>query len=828
MDVSSFLCAFNKQLHISDPGQNTLSGFLHFLNNQPNASKTNVPYGLLVQYNDENIKDIFLRTLDSVLKELPSPNKYQLAWATEENFSRNSLAQAITSPEQIFVLTECSKQGDLEHIISEFEKNPGTIKIVCASSEIVEKRFKQNEHFFYRILPRHIYLEPLHSQEITERFLTSLRAKGYKLSEDFIKEIAYYIEAIYESADFQNEEFIADLIRRIELSMEEREGISAYKNKSVVDYSFIPYSTTVLAMKEAEVTHQPNPAGSPDSVVETKDSKNLEPKPEIVDQTIDVDTWFANITPASTVESDFPDSYDHTNVLLLALSTFGSFLKSTQYSCETAGITDQVDGYYQLEPVPKMLAKLLADGKEYLDKIVMLCTKETLNIATVKTPEGKVLTISPVEYFQRSVRSYLNPYSKNEDCFVTINVSLDSPYDGIQRVIEALRNINTPKLYLDTHGGIRGIQRIMEATVSLLKIEHINVEAAYAVEFGANPRIISETENMKIFDFVAGVNEFITCGRADTLKEYSNASCQEGSNSQEKELISAIQIVSNGIQWCCIPEFERGLSKLQTFFKDNNSSLNTSDQFSYLDIYKKDIERDYQKLVKKHNVADEINWCRKKGFYQQALTLIESKISTLLIDEWKILKINNKYTPACKQGKTLYKIPDLPKQVLVSSNDLFNGFVFPINKYILKNYHKTPGSDTSFLNYNQFNKLTKADYAHFLKSLQTDTRFSTAPDDIQYYLTKALENASTLSNGKKIDVKNCIIISDKTDQRILFKLLILHKTLKDVRNTMNHASSEQKYDLDSIVLALEYYMKWIKQLNPNIKLQPNSHSPAAL
>lgn len=91
-------------------------------------------------------------------------------------------------------------------------------------SEIVEKRFKQNEHFFYRILPRHIYLEPLHSQEITERFLTSLRAKGYKLSEDFIKEIAYYIEAIYESADFQNEEFIVDLIRRIELSMEEREG----------------------------------------------------------------------------------------------------------------------------------------------------------------------------------------------------------------------------------------------------------------------------------------------------------------------------------------------------------------------------------------------------------------------------------------------------------------------------------------------------------------------------------------------------------------------------------------------------------------------------
>lgn len=817
MDVSSFLCAFNKQLHISDPGQNTLSGFLHFLNNQPNASKTNVPYGLLVQYNDENIKDIFLRTLDSVLKELPSPNKYQLAWATEENFSRNSLAQAITSPEQIFVLTECSKQGDLEHIISEFEKNPGTIKIVCASSEIVEKRFKQNEHFFYRILPRHIYLEPLHSQEITERFLTSLRAKGYKLSEDFIKEIAYYIEAIYESADFQNEEFIVDLIRRIELSMEEREGISAYKNKSVVDSSFIPYSTTVLAMKEAEVTHQPNPAVSPDSVIEIKDSKNLEPKPEIVDQTIDVDTWFANITPASTVESDFPDSYDHTNVLLLALSTFGSFLKSTQYSCETAGITDQVDGYYQLEPVPKMLAKLLADSKEYLDKIVMLCTKETLNIATVKTPEGKVLTISPVEYFQRSVRSYLNPYSKNEDCFVTINVSLDSPYDGIQRVIEALRNINTPKLYLDTHGGIRGIQRIMEATVSLLKIEHINVEAAYAVEFGANPRIISETENMKIFDFVAGVNEFITCGRADTLKEYSNASCQEGSNSQEKELISAIQIVSNGIQWCCIPEFERGLSKLQIFFKDNNSSLNTSDQFSYLDIYKKDIERDYQKLVKKHNVADEINWCRKKGFYQQALTLIESKISTLLIDEWKILSINSKY-----------------QNSRVTNNEFFNAFVYTITKSILSSENNNKNSAKGpalFLTSKLFNNMTDAEYEDFLKSIQKNSPrpFSTAPKDIKIYLARALESTTLNRNGIQ-HIPDCIKINKVSDANIpiLFQLLILHKTLKDVRNTMNHASDEQKYRLKSIIRALKYYMKWIKQLNPNLNLQSNLLPPAAL
>ena len=799
MDVRSFLRTFNDRLHISEPGQNTLAGFLHFLNNQPNAAKTNVPYGLLVQYNDENVKDIFLKTLDSVLKELSSPNKYQLAWATEENFSRNSLAQWITRPEQIFVLTECSEQGNLEHIISEFEKNPGTIKIVCATSEIAEKRFKQNEHFFYRILPRHIYLEPLRSHEITEHFLNNFNAKGYNLSDDFISEIAYYIEAIYESADFQDNEFILDLIRRIELSMEEREGISAYKKDQIVDASFIPYSTTVQAMKEAETIHLPKQVALPNPDSEHKDSTGS----DTAKQTIDVDTWFAAIGQNSTEEFCFPVSYNHTNVLLLALSTFGPSLKRTQYTYEMEN-NGHVDGYYQLEPVPKMLAKVLADKQEYLDKVVMLCTKETLDITTVKTPENKQLTISPAEYFQRSIRSYLNPHHKNEDSFITINVSLDSPYDGIQRVIETLRNIENPRLYLDTHGGIRGIQRIMEATVSLLKIEHINVEAAYAVEFGANPRIISETKNMKIFDFVAGVNEFITCGRADTLKEYSNASYQTNINPQEKDLIDAIQIVANGIQWCCIPEFEKGLKKLQTFFNSNSSSSDANNQFSYLDIYKKDIERDYQKLVRKHTVADEINWCRKKGFNQQALTLIESKISTLLIDDWKILSINPKYQ---NSG--------------ASNNEFFNAFVYKITKSILapsNNHKNSPKGLNPFLTYQTFNRMTDDEYESFLTSIQKNSPrpFSTAPEDIKIYLSRALENA-TLDRKDKPSASNCIKISNVSDSNIhiLFQLLILHKTLKDVRNTMNHASDEQKYQLRAIVRALKYYMKWIKQLDPN-------------
>ena len=816
MDVNSLLSAFNTQLHISEHALNTLSGFFRFLSNQTNGTKTNVPYRLLVQYDDENAKDVFFKLLETALQQLSSPVTYKLGSVAEKDFY-NLPQYKITQFGQILVLTDFSEQGDLTPIISEFDKTPGFIKIVCASSEIVEKRFKQNEHFFYRILSRHIQLEPLRTQEITEQFLSTFQSKGYKFTEEFRSEIAYYIESIYENADFQNEEFINDLIRRIELSMEEREGISAYKDETSVDLSFVPYSTIVQTRK-AEATASEN-ADSPKT-----DGKDAKKKEEIPPQPVDLDTWFSSIDTTSGAESDFPAACGHTNVLLLALSTFGRSLRSTNYLYDFEGTAGEVEGYYQLEPIPKMLEKLLANKKEYLDKVVMLCTKETLAAATVPAPQNKQLTVSPVEYFQRAIRKYLNPHQKDEDCFVTINVSLDSPYDGIQRVIETLRGIENPKLYLDTHGGIRGIQRVLEATVSLLKIEHINVEAAYAVEFGSNSqtsRIISETENMKIYDFVAGVNEFITCGRADTLKKYSDDSRQP-STSQEQELIKAIHNVANGIQWCCMPEFETGLKNLQYFFRENSDYATDNDQFSYLDIYKKDIELDYQELVKEHNVADEINWCLKKGFFQQALTLIESKIPVLLIDKWKVLKINGSYTPVLGNDSrsTLYKFYYLKGNdrvyVKASVNELFNALVFPITQYIFTN--STPESNYNaplLLPAELFNRLTDSDYQNFFATLQTQTEFSTKEEDINTYLENAQKAATVLKKTGSVPAKNCLKIPRTTNKSILFQLLIIHKTLKDVRNTMNHASDERKYKLDFIEPALNYYMQLIEQLNPN-------------
>lgn len=816
MFVQNLISDFNNQLNISDHDLNVLSGFFHFLKNQTNTSRASVPYGLLLQYDNEKVKELFLEILDKALMAPQFSGKYRLVWINEEDFSKKSLGQCVNRSGDIFLLRTCLSHGNPDHLISEFEKHPEIIKIVCASSEIVETRFKKDEHFFYRILPRHILLGESGSKEITTQFLNALSSRKYNITSDFRDEIAYYIDSIYKTADFKDSSFVEDLIRRIELQMEETDGAAAYKKDLAIDSTFVPYSKIVQSRKQAKITEQ------------TEKTDN--------------DIYNENEAETHKQTHCFDNRPAHTNVLLLALSTFQKVIRKSTFSYDFYGCKGEVTGRYQLDPIPKMLDELLAQNGENLDKIIMLCTDDTTQkIASIQTPEGELKDISPAEYFQDQVRNYMNPFLKDNELFTPINISIDSPYEGIQKVVKTIRNIKNPHLYLDTHGGLRGIQRILEATITLLKIEGVPVREAYSVAFtdkNTVKPIISETEQMKIFDFVSGINEFITCGRADTLTEYYK---EKSKYHFQNDIVSKITTVANGIQWCCVPEFERGLTSLQEYFQqhaDKNAD-------PYLSIYIDDIKRDYQNLVlSKYSVVDEINWCIKKKFYQQALTLIESRISKLLFEEWKILELNTspwtgnrtsynetttKYTikhDAQNPGKytveyTTKSQKNVKRKYSVDINDFFNGFVFNFRtEEYNKNGEIIRNSDNSFkfkpfLGYKDFNNMTNEKYDDFTDYLSQINFHSI---DTQTCINLARKKLQIPDPGKpRINLPDAVIISKKTNEKLLFQLLVLHKTLKDVRNTMNHASDKLRYQPEAIILSLKYYMKWVDALNPNKK-----------
>lgn len=797
--INSFLPDFKTQLNLSEQEQTALAGFFQFLINRKNPQNISAHYGLLVQYEDKHTLQTFLELLEQSLHELSST--YRLLNASEKNFSKASLSAQKLREDDIFVLTDCSETNNMMHIISEFKKTPQLIKIVCATPAVVEQRFRKNENFFYRLLPRHIHLGEAHSKEITAQFLSLLSSKGYTTTKEFDDEIAYYIESIYETADFQNQKFLQDLLRRIELQMQETNGLPAYKDGQSIDISFVPYSKRASMRKEKEKQQ----ADKPEFEVE-----------EIKDSLID--------TPVSIPPNN--SASKTTNVLLLSLSTFGKRIQASEFPYHLGEYNGTVIGRYQLDPVVKMLATVLADKNQTLDKIVMLCTNDTQKKVKLKTAETEeIISISPLDYFKKQIRNYMNPNLKDEERFVPITINVNSPFEGIQDVINTLRTIqNSEKeltLYLDTHGGLRGVQRILEATVSLLKVENINVEEAFSIEFSNSQKLISlETENMKIFDFVSGINEFLACGRADTLMNYINS--QKKIPAYNKSFVNAILDVTNGIQWCCVPAFETGLKTLQTYFDNEKpASSNTSEhETSYLEIYKNDIKQDYKNLLSTTStVIDEINWCLQKGFYQQALTLIESRISFLLVEQWYIFKTNDKYKTIEKNNTVYYDIQDGKEPVTL--NDLFNAYVYKIIKP--DDGSRRFKSDILFIRPVDFPKLFSPytgendNYLSIKDFYKKMYRLNNISEDKDF--KSVLNTASTDARLSKYrSASGCIALSTEltVNEDLLLAILILHKALKDVRNDMNHASAGFVHSLNSISIVLRHYIKWIEELGKSI------------
>ena len=829
-ELNSLLSDFKNQLNIPEHELQSLRGFFNFLRNRDAlADDELIPYGMLVQYDEEESLEIFKQVLKEVPDKLETTEPYRIFTVKEDKYYNLPIAP---DRRDILVITDCSEDDSLELMMQRFDSTPDVVKIICAPSSVVENRFKKDDHFFYRMLSRHLHLEKLLSSEITGQFLSYMNTKGYTVSQDFVDEIGYYIDSIYDEADFRNRDFVLDLMRRIELQMEENEGILAYRKGLTVDNSFIPYSKKVNLRREQK----------------EKEQKQAQAETAAL---------FKDDTPEKHAPSD-----KHYNVLLLALSTFGRNVNPNKFIyVDENGKEDKVIGRYQLDPVPKMLYKTLYQKEQgTLDKIIMLCTSKTLEkVAEVPIGTEKIYDISPIDYFKDQIRDYMRPDTDDEELFQAIEVDLTSPYRGIQSVITTLRSIKathedqTLNLYLDTHGGLRGIQRIMEATVSLLKSEDIDVREAYAVEYSDNgtKSIVSETENMKIYDFVSGVNEFFSCGRADTLMKYkenleqTHEAKKESSSKniftkEENQLITAISDVATGIQWCSIPAFDQGIKDLQKIFPETSESTakNTStessdtkniDKGSYLDIYRTNIQKDYSTLLKKdHTVLDEIEWCINKGFYQQALTLIESKISGLLVYDLKLFTFTRPQgIKQEKDGKTIhYSYTCINKnnneiKKTFTINNVFNDYIYAFNRIRKSNNNS---NEKFTIEYNKpwigdenFNKLTVAKYENFKQTISypTGINISDIFENASSHLSSKDYDKFNENTNDKIPWKNSLKMANGLDsgkQNLLFKILVLHKTLKRVRNNMNHAADDSPFKVPAINLALTEYMSWLRRL----------------
>ena len=309
-------------------------------------------------------------------------------------------------------------------------------------------------------------------------------------------------------------------------------------------------------------------------------------------------------------------------VLIVSLSTFPGELRPCRYVYRKEGQAEESGTYYyQQEPFPLRLRDRLGKNGE----ILMLTTPESRKSREVLR-EGSSLSTSPMEYFMDAVRAV--PGLENVR-FHAVEVEQDAPAGAIKEVVEHLRaqkrGGTVPKIYLGTNGGLRSIQLILEALLSLLSAEGIPVEPENVWSMralGGNEwELCNSAEEFRVFDFVSGIREFVNYGRIDSLEAFlrSNPALNDVS---ARQLLEHLAEISEGFQFCSLRTFARGLDRLARYFRESPDTANL-----YFAMFRDTIRDDFGVLLKPERKAlDVLEWCCRKGFYQQAYTMAESEL----------------------------------------------------------------------------------------------------------------------------------------------------------------------------------------------------------
>ena len=296
-------------------------------------------------------------------------------------------------------------------------------------------------------------------------------------------------------------------------------------------------------------------------------------------------------------------------------------------------------------------------------------------------------------------------------------------------------------------------------------------------------------------NFVTGIHECINYGQITSLRHIQNA------NSAEKEVLKQMQNIAEGIQLCDVDKFEQGLKNLSRSLSNLKISKNNVENAGYLTLFQNLIRDSYgERLLDntKRRVIDEIRWCTEKGFMQQALTLVESKMPKEMI--------KNKFFVSEAHGDAR-SIFETGSHCPTLSNDFRQYLSQPnspklrwesIENYIVQTvgYTKRSSRNTPFVPMDEH-----TNYAELS---------ATNPNPV-----------ITIRNPKKDDFpeRKYYIEENQKARKEINVLLRLHMQLKEERNKTNHAGNDSdRHSLTTIRHALEAYVclyeTIMEKLNP--------------
>ena len=836
-----YLSFFKKQLHFPAQELKVLSGFAGYLINQDKPGSHSCPYGLLVQYDDEALKNNFIQAVDDLLIDLPTRKKYCLKGITAKNFSTMTFRKCgINSASgDIFILLDCDGITSTGHLVQEFENHPEIIKIVCASSESVETLLRNDPHLYHRLLPRHIHVAPLDALEIADYFMEQLDREGYHYSDGFKEELTYYIDTVYDSADFKDVAFISDLMRRIILQMEENEGSDAYKGNVVIDESFVPYSQKVQirrSQEDAVKTSAPVEISAP---VETSTSMELE-------------DLFCDKSPCSRADFSTESESGKNAGIFLVLSAYNARSTCSDYNVVSDFSTVSEDSctYKGVQtndaPVQHLIDEVYRSGYN-LKKIVCITTPKVLDSTA---GDG----ISNYERFQNLAKKYAESVWNETGIEITnivYNNETDSPdYDKFYKDLNE-ESGNLDAFFVDYTGGLRDMSFLMVVAIRFLEFKNIECKKVIYSDFFSNPKKIKCLDSVyNLFQMINGMNEFVSSGTTRQLDDIFQ---------KENPLILAIRNFSHATNVGDMAHIDEFVHKLAEELEKNTASGNLKDIMisSMNEIIRKKIFGVSENLSLIENGRIDycrlIEWCIENKMYQQAATLYIEKIPVVYWQDGIITDLvklsSNTTMPDSSEVATFYT--ELPAQLFSTTEktlrDLLRNVVTPSrNKWnhnefikelkrtlvhypdicqrltdIITTYYKNFDRKTGFCSIEEFDiqiegKNIRTFMNYISEAIYSDIFFLLIHGNLDGYAgrkkSKGSEKTRLLHNLIAFwDLKDAF--PKTSNDALLCRLLAFYLAIKILRNKMSHAAENIVSSDMELTDSLEKFLNEIEETN---------------
>lgn len=213
--------------------------------------------------------------------------------------------------------------------------------------------------------------------------------------------------------------------------------------------------------------------------------------------------------------------------------------------------------------------------------------------------------------------------------------------DNIVKIVQSLYKSDDVKinLYVDMQGLESSAGYSILAVLSILcgeagsnfEIKEI-ITSHRSKDLFATPIDNNEMARYEINTLMSGMEAFIKYGKVSIIENYWKKTGIK--NDHIDRLVNAMRWVDDGISLCNISDLEYGIRLLKEVFKDPFMGELPEFESNVFQILERGIRNDYGALLteKELNCITLIKWAFRKKFYQQCITIIESRIPEELVE----------------------------------------------------------------------------------------------------------------------------------------------------------------------------------------------------